>query len=103
MQHINTKFFSIFAPKSKCKEYDTLPTNNSQFRRNVLLIIGIIVVLFSASIILMMIYDYRLYLANKWGKKYSFADFLKREQFYIYILLFFLLTIVGEVWMYSLN
>ena len=71
--------------------------------RNVLLIIGIIVVLFSASIIFMMIYDYRLYLATKWGKKYSFADFLKREQFYIYILLFFLLTIVGEVWMHSLN
>ena len=71
--------------------------------RNVLLVIGIIVVLYSASIIFMMIYDYRLYLANKWGKKYSFTDFLKREQFYIYILLFFLLTIVGEVWMYSLN
>lgn len=71
--------------------------------RNVLLIIGIIVVLFSASIIFMMIYDYRLYLANKWEKKYSFTDFLKREQFYIYILLFFLLTIVDELWMHSLN
>lgn len=70
---------------------------------DVLLVIGIIVVLYSASIIFMMIYDYRFYLANKWGKKYSFADFLKREQFYIYILLFFLLTIVGEVWMHSLN
>ena len=70
---------------------------------DVLLVIGIIVVLYSASIIFMMIYDYRFYLTNKCGKKYSFADFLKREQFYIYILLFFLLTIVGEVWMHSLN
>lgn len=70
---------------------------------DVLLVIGIIVVLYSASIIFMMIYDYRFYLANKCGKKYSFADFLKREQFYIYILLFLLLTIVDKLWMHSLN
>lgn len=33
----------------------------------------------------------------EWAQKFSFADFVKQEQFYIYILLFFLLLVGSEL------
>lgn len=62
---------------------------------NLIMIVVVIVTVIIIVFILVMIRDYRLYLGNHW-KKFSFADFVKQEQFYIYILLFFLL-LVGSV------
>ena len=57
---------------------------------NLIMIVVVIVTVIIIVFILVMIRDYRLYLGNHWKKKFSFADFVKQEQFYIYILLFFL-------------
>ena len=62
----------------------------------ILITIGVVIV-FIIVLILVMINDYRLYLGNHWKKKFSFADFLKQEQFYIYILLFFLFLVCSEL------
>ena len=63
-----------------------------------LIMIGVVIMtVFVIVLILVMINDYRLYLGNHWKKKYSFADFVKQEQFYIYILLFFLLLVGSEL------
>ncbi len=32
-------------------------------------------------------YEYRMYLENHWKARYSFRDFIKRERFYIFLLL----------------
>ena len=37
------------------------------------------------------------FLGHHWNKKFSFAEFVKQEQFYIYILLFFLLLVGSEL------
>lgn len=60
-------------------------------------IIGIAVA-FTATTIYLMIRDYSLHLADYWNKRYKFADFVKREQFYIYVWAFFLLLFTIEVW-----
>lgn len=63
-----------------------------------LIMIGVVIMtVFVIVLILVMINDYRLYLGNHWKKKYSFADFVKQEQFYIYILLFFLFLVGLEL------
>ena len=63
-----------------------------------LIMIGVVIVtVFVIVLILVMINDYRLYLGNHWKKKFSFAYFIKQEQFYIYILLFFLLLVGSEL------
>lgn len=55
----------------------------------VLIFISVIVMLFSAFSIFLMIKDYLYYMEEHWNNKYSFTDFAKREQSYIYIMLFF--------------
>ena len=64
---------------------------------NLIMIVVVIVAVIIIVFILVMIRDYRLYLGNHWNKKFSFADFVKQEQFYIYILLFFLLLVGLEL------
>ena len=64
---------------------------------NIIMIGVAIMAVFVIVLILVMINDYRLYLGNHWKKKFSFADFIKQEQFYIYILLFFLLLAGSEL------
>ena len=64
---------------------------------NLIMIVVVIVTVLIIVFILVMICDYRLYLRNHWKKKFSFADFVKQEQFYIYILLFFLLLVASEL------
>ena len=64
---------------------------------NLIMIVVVIVTVIIIVFILVMIHDYRLYLGNHWKKKFSFADFVKQEQFYIYILLFFLLLVGSEL------
>ena len=63
----------------------------------VIVVIGVMAVVFSISIVFMMAYDYHIYLAGNRRSKFSFADFVKQEQFYIYILLFFLLLVGSEL------
>lgn len=64
---------------------------------NLIMIVVVIVTVIIIVFILVMIRDYRLYLGNHWNKKFSFVDFVKQEQFYIYILLFFLLLVGSEL------
>ena len=64
---------------------------------NLIMIVVVIVTVIIIVFILVMIHDYRLYLGNHWKKKFSFADFVKQEQFYIYILLFFLFLVCSEL------
>ena len=64
---------------------------------NIIMIGVAIMAVFVMVLILVMINDYRLYLGNHWKKKFSFADFIKQEQFYIYILLFFILLVGSEL------
>lgn len=71
------------------------PISNSD--GNLIMIGVVIMTVFVIVLILVMINDYRLYIGNNWKKKYNFADFVKQEQFYIYILLFFLLLVGSEL------
>ena len=60
-----------------------------------LLIIGAFVLMISIILGYAMINDYRMYLEDHWKARYSFCDFIKRERFYIFLLLasiFILLT-----------
>lgn len=63
----------------------------------VIVVVGVMAVVFSISIVFMMAYDYHIYLAGNRRRKFSCADFIKREQYYLYILVFFLLIIIGEL------
>ena len=56
------------------------------------------VLLFSAVIMAMMLKDYRIYMASRRKRRGSMADFIWREQFYIYLLIVLLLLIAGDVW-----
>ena len=58
-------------------------------------IIGVFVLISCIIFGYAMIHEYRMYLENHWKARYSFRDFIKRERFYIFLLLasiFILLT-----------
>ena len=60
-----------------------------------LIIIGVFVLILCIIFGYAMIHEYRMYLENHWKARYSFRDFIKRERFYIFLLLasiFILLT-----------
>ncbi len=52
-----------------------------------LIIIGVFVLILGIILGYAMIHEYRMYLENHWKARYSFCDFIKRERFYIYLLL----------------
>ena len=52
-----------------------------------LIIIGVFVLILCIIFGYVMIHEYRSYLENHWKARYSFRDFIKRERFYIYLLL----------------
>ena len=52
-----------------------------------LIIIGVSVLIVSLLLGYAMINDYRMYLEDHWKARYTFRDFLKRERFYIFLLL----------------
>ena len=52
-----------------------------------LLIIGAFVLMISIIFGYAMIYEYRMYLEDHLRARFSLSDFLKRERFYIYLLL----------------
>ena len=52
-----------------------------------LIIIGVFVLISCIIFGYAMIHEYRMYLENHWKARYSIRDFIKRERFYIYLLL----------------
>ena len=52
-----------------------------------LIIIGVFVLILGIILGYAMIHEYRMYLENHWKARYSFRDFIKRERFYIFLLL----------------
>ena len=56
-----------------------------------LIIIGVFILILCMILGYAMINDYRSYLENHWKARYSFRDFIKRERFYIFLLLAFIL------------
>ena len=52
-----------------------------------LLIIGAGALILGIILGYAMIHEYRMYLENHWKARYSFRDFIKRERFYIFLLL----------------
>ena len=56
-----------------------------------LIIIGVFVLIVGIILGYAMIHEYRMYLENHWKARYSFRDFIKRERFYIFLLLAFIL------------
>ena len=56
-----------------------------------LIIIGVFILILCMIFGYAMINDYRSYLENHWKARYSFRDFIKRERFYIFLLLAFIL------------
>lgn len=59
--------------------------------------IVVIAALFLVVTLVLMHKDYRLY-REEHQRARGVADFLRREQFYIYLLLFFFLIVGGEIW-----
>ena len=55
-----------------------------------LIIIGVFVLILSIILGYVMIHEYRMYLEEHWKARYSFRDFIKRERFYIFLLLAFI-------------
>ena len=55
-----------------------------------LIIVGVFILILCMILGYAMINDYRMYLENHWKARYSFRDFIKRERFYIYLLLAFI-------------
>ena len=55
-----------------------------------LIIIGVGVLILGIILGYAMIHEYRMYLEDHWKARYSFRDFIKRERFYIFLLLAFI-------------
>ena len=81
------------------------PTQPSAFvpDGDAMFVVITITALFSLATVFLMVNDYRLYLDDHWQRKYRFADFVRREQFYLYLLLLFVLLILGELWLQSMG
>ncbi len=52
-----------------------------------LIIIGVFILILCMILGYAMIHEYRTYLENHWKARSSFRDFIKRERFYIFLLL----------------
>ena len=55
-----------------------------------LIIIGVGVLILGIILGYAMIHEYRMYLEDHWKARYSVCDFIKRERFYIFLLLAFI-------------
>ena len=49
-----------------------------------------------------MVQDYRIYLDENYKARYSFRDFIKRERFYIFLLLAFIFIFLANLLLYFL-
>ena len=52
-----------------------------------LIIIGVAALMLGILFGYVMIHEYRMYLEDHWKDRFSFSDFFKKEQFYIYLFL----------------
>ena len=52
-----------------------------------LIIIGVAALMLGILFGYVMIHEYRIYLEDHWNARFSFSDFCKKEQFYIYLFL----------------
>ena len=61
-----------------------------------LIIIGVFALMLGILFGYVMIHEYRMYLEDHWKVRFSFRDFFKQEQFYIYLFL-------ASIYIMSLN
>lgn len=59
----------------------------------------VLAALFAVLTVALMVKDYRSDLENNWNERPSFADFIAREQLYIYLILLFLVLVGAELWL----
>ena len=52
-----------------------------------LIIIGVAALMLGILFGYVMIHEYKIYLEDHWKARFSFSDFFKKEQFYIYLFL----------------
>ena len=62
-----------------------------------LIIIGVFVLILGIILGYAMIHEYRMYLENHWKARYCFRDFIKRERFYIFLLLASILILLTNL------
>ena len=55
-----------------------------------LIIIGVFALMLGILFGYVMIHEYRMYLEDHWKARFSFRDFFKQEQFYIFLFLAFI-------------
>lgn len=63
-----------------------------------LFILGVSILISGIIIFYAMIREYQNYLDDHWKAEFSLADFIKREQFYIYLFLGLTLIILQSLW-----
>ena len=64
----------------------------------VIIIVTLLVVLFTVVIIMAIMCEYRYYQTDHNERQNNFTSFVKQVQFYLYLLLFFLLMIGIEIY-----
>ena len=62
-----------------------------------LIIIGVFVLILGIISGYAMIHEYRMYLDDHYKARYSFRDFIKRERFYIFLLLASILILLTNL------
>lgn len=67
-----------------------------------LIIIGVFVLILGIILGYAMVQDYRIYLDENYKARYSFRDFIKRERFYIFLLLAFIFIFLTNLLLYFL-
>ena len=67
-----------------------------------ILIVALCLLLFAIVMGYAMVQDYRIYLDENYKARYSFRDFIKRERFYIFLLLAFIFIFLTNLLLYFL-
>ena len=65
-------------------------------------IVALCLLLFAIVMGYAMVQDYRIYLDENYKARYSFRDFIKRERFYIFLLLAFIFIFLTNLLLYFL-
>ena len=65
-------------------------------------IVVLFLLLFAIVMSYAMVQDYRIYLDENYKARYSFRDFIKRERFYIFLLLAFIFIFLTNLLLYFL-
>ena len=65
-------------------------------------IVALCLLLFAIVMSYAMVQDYRIYLDENYKARYSFRDFIKRERFYIFLLLAFIFIFLTNLLLYFL-